>query len=208
MSRPYVAGFDIDGVIGDFVTSFREVVLRAYSTELSEEDIRGHDLFLALGVGKAEALGLIRQTLEHPGYALYPGASKGLEQLVREGIEVHIVTARWNGDPKAGELTERWLASRGLRNGTHYHRIDAVHEGAKHGVTASLDSFVDDNLVELLEMADRRKDIRTLIVFDHPWNRTIDIHGRLRRVANWPALVELLGVEAQRMLKSQAPSPA
>jgi len=208
MKRPYVAGFDIDGVIGDFVSRFRDVVRQVYSADLAEADIRGHDLFLALGIGKMEALDLIKQTLEHPGYELYPGAADGLARLVREGVEVHIVTARWNGDPNAAALTEQWLASRGLQKGSHYHRIDAVHEGAKHGVEASLDSFVDDNLVELVEMAERRPDVETLIVFDHPWNATLDVRRRFRRVVDWSELVALILGEAQRFDATPAATPA
>jgi uncharacterized HAD superfamily protein len=194
----FVAGFDIDGVIGDFVTSFREVVRRSFGVELSEADIRGHDLFLALGLGKADTIELIKQTLEHPGYTLYPGAKDGLAQLVSIGIEVHIITARWNGRPDAAALTENWLQARGLDRGVHYHRIDAVKEGAKFQIKADLDSFVDDNLVELIEMAEARPEVRTLIVYDHPWNQTRDIRSRFRRVKDWNQLVEVLTAEAGR----------
>lgn len=192
MSEPYVAGFDIDGVIGDFVSTFRVVVRAEYGIELREDQVRAHDLFLALGVGKAETLGIIRQTLEHADYALYPQARDGLRQLVEVGIEVHIVTARWNGDRDATRLTEQWLAARGLERNIHYQRIDAVKEGAKYGVDADLDCFVDDNLVELIEMSERRPDVHTLIIFDHPWNQTLDVRTRYRRVTGWDELVPLI----------------
>jgi hypothetical protein len=197
MIGAYVAGFDIDGVIGDFVSRFIDVVRDTYGIDLRADDIRGHDLFLALGIGKAEAVGLIRKTLEHPDYALYPGARDGLRQLADAGVEIHIITARWNGQADAGLLTERWLAAQGLERGTHYHRIDAVKEGKKFEVDASLDCFVDDNLVELLEMADQRSDVTTLIVYDHPWNQTVDVHARFRRVYGWSDLVALIVGEAR-----------
>jgi hypothetical protein len=197
MTERYVAGFDIDGVIGDFVSRFRVVVREAYGVELREDQIRAHDLFLALGVGKTEALALIRTTLEHADYELYPQAREGLRQLVDADVEVHIITARWNGDPDASRRTESWLASRGLEKGVHYHRIDAVKEGAKYGVQASLDCFVDDNLIELIEMADRRPDVPTRIVYDHPWNQTIDVGRRFQRVAGWPELVALILADAR-----------
>lgn len=129
---------------------------------------------------------------EDPEYELYAGAGDGLRDLVAAGVEVHIITARWNGDPEARTKTEEWLASRGLTSGTHYNRIDAVKEGEKFAVDAPLDSFVDDNLVELLRMAEKRQDVRTLIVYDHPWNQTLDVGGRLHRVMGWAELVPLL----------------
>jgi hypothetical protein len=204
MSEPYVAGFDIDGVIGDFVSRFRVVVREEYGVELREDQIRGHDLILALGVGNAEALALIRKTLEDPDYALYPQAEEGLRQLADAGVEVHIITARWNGDPDAAGLTEDWLAARGFRRGVHYQRIDAVKEGAKYGVNADLDCFVDDNLVELIEMADRRPDVPTLIVYDHPWNQTLDVRRRFRRVNGWDDLVPLILADATAKAKGPA----
>lgn len=197
MTGPYVAGFDIDGVIGDFVSTFRGVVRETYGVDLSEDQIRAHDLMLALGVGKAETLGLVRTTLEHPDYALYPQAKDGLRQLADAGVEVHIITARWNGDPDAVELAQQWLGAHGLDLGVHYHRIDAVKEGAKYGVRSDLDCFVDDNLVELIEMSERRPDIPTLIVFDHPWNRTLDVRGRFLRVSGWMDLVPLIFSKAR-----------
>lgn len=204
----YIAGFDIDGVIGDFVSRFRAVVQDRYKVDLLEEHIRGHDLFLALGVSPNEALDLVRVTLEHPEYQLYAGAADGLRDLVAFGVEVHIITARWNGDPEARTKTQEWLASRGLTVGTHYNRIDAVREGEKFAVDAPLNSFVDDNLVEVLRMAERRPDVRTLIVYDHPWNQTLDVGGRLHRVHSWEELVPVLLAEmeaAQRELVGPRP---
>jgi 5'(3')-deoxyribonucleotidase len=192
VNHPYVAGFDIDGVIADFVTSFRGTVRDKYGVELREEQIRGHDLSLALGIGHGELSPLVRTTLERRNPNLYPKAAEGLAQLVTAGLEVHIITARWNGDPDGLPQIEQWLGERGLQKGVHYHRIDAVREGAKHGLAARLDCFVDDNLMELIEMADQRPDVPTLIVYDHPWNQTADVHGRYCRVTDWPELVALI----------------
>jgi hypothetical protein len=137
-------------------------------------------------VSSPEALELVRTTPAYPEYELCPGAADGLRTLVDAGIEVHIIAA-WNGDPGARTKTEEWLASRGLALGTHYTRIDAVKEG-KFAVDVALDSFVDDKLVELLRMAERRPDVRLLIVYDHPWNQTLDVARRLRRVGGWDEL--------------------
>ena len=116
----------------------------------------------------------------------------------------HIITARWNGDPDARSKTEEWLASRGLALGTHYNRIDAVKEGEKFAVEAALDGFVDDNLVEVLRMAERRPDVGSLIVYDHPWKQTLDVARRLRRVRGWDELVPLLLTELEATARAGA----
>jgi hypothetical protein len=51
--------------------------------------------------------------------------------------------------------------------------------------------------VELIEMADRRPDVPTLIVYDHPWNQTIDVTRRFRRVTGWSDLVPLILADAE-----------
>ena len=69
----HIAGFDIDGVIADFVSAFREEVRRQYGVDLTEDDIRGHDLYLALGVSTDDAKTLIDRTLAHPETGLVSG---------------------------------------------------------------------------------------------------------------------------------------
>jgi hypothetical protein len=46
-------------------------------------------------------------------------------------------------------------------------------------------------------MADRRPDVPTRIVYDHPWNQTIDVGRRFQRVAGWPELVALILADAR-----------
>jgi uncharacterized HAD superfamily protein len=186
-----IIGFDIDGVIADFVTEFRKLVREEYGADLQESDIRAHALHLALGVTEEESNALIKRNLLRE-VELYPGAADGLQSVMRAGAEVHIITARArNGE--GTEEVERWLAGRGLLLGQHYSRIDHASPRQKFTVDAHLDAFVDDDPDELLGMAANRPDVH-LVVFDHPWNQTLDVHGRLHRVTDWRSLTDhLLG---------------
>jgi hypothetical protein len=83
------------------VSAFQATVLATYQIDLREDQIRAYDLSLALGIGKEELGTLIRATLERHDASLYPEAREGLAQLVWAGLDVHIITSRWNGDVDA-----------------------------------------------------------------------------------------------------------
>ena len=55
-------GFDIDGVISDFVGSFVKVVKKHHGLTLTEADIYCHDLNLVLGISKQERNKHVEQT--------------------------------------------------------------------------------------------------------------------------------------------------
>ena len=191
--RSYAVAIDLDGVVADFITPFRDEVRREYCIEIQEEDIRAHDLHLALGVGRQEARILVLRTLDRPDLQLYPGAEQGLRQLVGSGVDVHLVTARgsWQGtDP---EHTTRWLADRGIQDQVHYKSLDETVEGRKYAVAAHFDCIVDDNLAELTGAMEHRGDVGLLIVYEHPWNRCLDARSRLTRVEDWETLVRAIG---------------
>lgn len=201
----FVIGLDIDGVIADFVTEFRSVVMEEYGAELEDADIRAHALRLALGVAEEESRRLVRLTLLRE-LDLYPGAQRGLGTLVGAGAEVHVITARPAGANGTRE-TEEWLTTRGLFPGKHYHRVDHARPGEKHAVPAHLDVFADDDLDELIGMAEHRPGVR-LVVFDHPWNQTLDVHRRLRRVQDWDQLpVVLLQIRDEFEANRAGPVP-
>lgn len=188
--RAYSIGVDIDGVIADFVTIFRDEVMAEYGVALAESDIRSHDLYLALGVSKQDVRRLITRTLAHQGLVLYPGAAEGLAALVRAGMDVHIVTARDSGGVDPVAAAGQWLVQRALYQGVHFNRINVVAEGSKHTVAGRMSCFVDDNLNELIALAEHGPREQVLIVFDHPWNQTLDVQSRFMRVGNWSELVD------------------
>lgn len=57
-------GFDIDGVISDFVKTFSELVKNKYGITLNAAEIYCHDLNLVLGITKNERNQLIMETLK------------------------------------------------------------------------------------------------------------------------------------------------
>ncbi len=197
-SPPYAVAIDLDGVVVDFISGFRDEVRRAYGVEIREEEITAHDLNLVLGVSRDEARDLVLRTLARDALALSSGAERGLRHLVDAGVEVHLVTSRASWQGRSQERTISWLGRRGINHPVHFASLDESAEGQKYAVAARLDCFVDDNIAELIGAMEHRGETRLLIVFDHPWNRCVDARSRLTRVRDWSSLVAAISAASGR----------
>jgi uncharacterized HAD superfamily protein len=80
-------GFDIDGVISDFVKTFSEIVEDKYGVKLNEAEIYCHDLNLVLGITKNERNELIIETLGKD-LPLNHCARETLEKLSSQGHKI------------------------------------------------------------------------------------------------------------------------
>lgn len=173
-------GVDIDGVIADFVTTFRRLVKKKYGVSISENDIYAHDLFLVLGVPEGEAKQLIRETLKAK-LKLVPKAKESLARL-SECNEIFIVTAR----PKdLLKQTVKWLKF----NRINYHEIVQQDEGQKYRSNLKLDVVVEDNLTEALKWLGKAKNV---LIFDHPWNRSLNVRRLFTRVYDWDGIMSFI----------------
>lgn len=172
-------GFDIDGVISNFVRSFASVVKKYYNLNLAEADIYYHDLDLVLGISKEERNKLIRETLLGD-LALISGAKEGLAKLHSEGHQILILTAR----PRdLINVTKGWLKKRGIP----YSQLIQLDEGQKYLAEVNLDLVVEDNLEDAIGWS---KKVKNILVYDHPWNRSFNIKGLFKRVYNWNGILE------------------
>ncbi len=167
-------GFDIDGVISDFVRTFAELVKKHYDLTIAEADIYCHDLNLVLGISKEERNGLIRETLQKD-LTLNPGARDSLRKLYSNGHKILILTARPNDLVK---ITEDWLK----RKEIPYSQLIQLDEGEKHLADVNLDFVVEDNLADAIGWS---KKVKNILIYDHPWNQSFNVKGLFKRVHNW-----------------------
>ena len=173
-------GIDIDGVISDFVKTFALVVKKKYRISLREEEIFCHDLFQVLGIPKEEAIELIRETLIKD-LTLIPGAHQGMNQLKQEH-EIYLLSARFKD---LATITQNWLK----RKKIPYDEILYLEEGNKHQVNLQLDVLIEDNLKDAIGWLGKAK---AILIFDHPWNRSLDVKKSFHRVHNWSEIVEFV----------------
>lgn len=177
-------GFDIDGVISDFVKTFIEIVDNKYHVKLKDSDIYCHDLSLVLGITRDERNQIITETLKKD-LTLNVGAKETIDKLHTEGNKIYLLTARY------GSLlfeTEEWLKKKGIC----YTELVLLEEGEKHRTSISLDLIVEDCLQDALEWSKKVKDI---LVYDHPWNKTLNVKNLVKRVYSWNEIYE----EIQRL---------
>ncbi len=167
-------GFDIDGVISDFVRSFVKVVKKHYNLTLIEADIYCHDLNLVLGISKRDTVKLIRETLLDD-LELISGAKETLVKLESEGNQIFLLTAR---PSDLGDVTKSWLEKKGIPHS----RIIQLNEGEKYLAKVDLDLIVEDNLEDAIEWSQK---VKSILVFDHPWNQTFNALSIIKRVYSW-----------------------
>lgn len=167
-------GFDIDGVIADFVKDFLRVVKNEYDLDLTEQNICYHDLYQVLGVNENEAYKLIKENLLKD-LDMIPGAKKTLKKLHADGHQIHLLTARPRDFMKT---TKNWLKKKGIP----YSSILYLNEGEKHLTKLSLDLVVEDNLKEAIRLLGK---VKHILIFDHPWNKSYNVREYFKRVYSW-----------------------
>lgn len=173
-------GVDIDGVIFHFIKGFLSVVNEEYGLELEESDIQTHDLFQVLGIPKKKTNDLIRKTLMRD-LELIPRAKESLECLSQRH-EIIILTARF---PDLLEVTKHQLADKGIQ----YDRILCLSEGNKHRSNIDLDVIIEDNFEDAMGWVGKAK---LVLVFDHPWNKSLNVAGLFKRVRSWGEVVQTI----------------
>jgi uncharacterized HAD superfamily protein len=167
-------GFDIDGVISNFVAGFVKVVENDYSLILTEADIYCHDLNLVLGIAKEERNKLIRKTILK-GLELNPGAKETLAKLSSEGHRIFILTAR---SKDLIETTKKWLEEKTIS----YYQLLHFDEGKKYQTEANLEIIVEDNLEDAISLSQK---VKNVLIYDHPWNQTKNVKKIVKRVYDW-----------------------
>jgi len=186
-------GFDIDGVISDFIKTFSELVENRYGIKLNEAEIYCHDLNLVLGITKKERNQLIMETLKKD-LALNHGAKETLEKLCSEGHKIYLLTARFG---VLAKVTEDWLK----RKGIPYTELLQLTEGEKYRANVNIDLIVEDCLQDALEWSQK---VKNVLVYDHPWNKTLNLNNLIKRVYSWDEIYE----EVQRLKFSSIEVPS
>jgi len=174
-------GIDIDGVISDFVTSFRKLVKKKYNFEFGYDDIQQHDLYKVLGIDEDEALQLITDTFDYD-LGFQPGAIQGVNELYKSH-EIVLITAR---PPKTKDITISWLDNHKIQ----HHDLIFLLEGKKHQINGEkFDVIIDDHLEEIINWIGKAS---LVLVFNHPWNKSLNIKNNFERVYNWEGILERL----------------
>jgi uncharacterized protein len=175
VERKMNLGFDIDGVIADFSQALLETIKKNYGLALKKTDIYCFDLNVVLGITKPEGRQLIIEVLEKD-LPLNTGAKKTLERLSREGHNIFLLTSRYD---VLRDVTQSWLKEKG----TPYNQLHLLNVGKKYLAKVDpLDLIVEDSLEEALGWTQK---VKNVLVYDQPWNKTLNVKNLTKRVYNW-----------------------
>jgi len=168
-------GFDIDGVIADFTQALLETIKKNYGFALKKTDIYCFDLSVVLGIPKEEVKQLIIEVLQKD-LPLNAGAKETLERLSLEGHNIYLLTSRYD---VLRDITQSWLKERRIP----YTQLHLLNGGEKYlAKVEPLDLIVEDSLEEALEWT---KKIKNVLIYDQPWNQTLNVKNLTKRVYNW-----------------------
>jgi 5'(3')-deoxyribonucleotidase len=170
MTKPFVFGVDLDGVVADYTAGFREVVAAELGRDLATLPLERSWDFEEWGITAEEferlhqfAVTDVRMLADLPVIA---GAADALWRLSDAGVWIRVVThrlyANW-GHATAIADTVTWL------DANHVPYRDICFLGAKPEVEA--DCYVDDAPHNITAL---RADDNDVIVFDQPYNRAFD----------------------------------
>ncbi len=173
-------GFDIDGVIADFSQALLETIKKNYGLALNKTDIYCFDLNVVLGITKSEGKQLIIEVLQKD-LPLNTGAKETLEQLSREGHSIYLLTSRYD---VLRDITQSWLKEKGVP----YTQLHLLNVGEKYlAKVEPLDLIVEDSLEEALGWTQK---VKNVLVYDQPWNKTLNVKNLTKRVYNWDEIYD------------------
>jgi len=168
-------GFDIDGVIADFSNPLLETIKRNYGLTLKKSDIYCFDLDAVLGITGSEEEQLIVEVLKQD-LPLNPCCKETLERLSREGHNIYLLTSRYG---HLRGVTESWLKEKGVP----YTQLHLLNNGKKYlAEVEPLDLIVEDSLQEALAWTQK---VKHVLIYDQPWNKTLNVRNLTKRVFNW-----------------------
>ncbi len=194
MSRQFILGVDLDGVVADHTQRFREIMAEIRGVDPETMPLERSWDFAEWGFAPDEYSHYHRiAVMEHDMFRTMPlveGAADTLWRLSDAGIWIRVITHRlyvhWGHEKAVGD-TAAWLDT---------HRIpyrDLCFLGAKPEIEA--DAYIDDaphNVEQLRALG------KTVIVFDQPYNRHLD--GP--RAATWAEAEEIVTGLAGELLGS------
>ena len=168
-------GFDIDGVIADFSEPLLKTINKNYGLTLKPTDIYCFDLDIVLGITHLEEEQLIVEVLKQD-LPLNPGAKETIERLSREGHSIYLLTSRYG---HLRDITQSWLKEKGVP----YTQLHLLDNGKKYLAEVDpLDLIVEDSLQEALRWTQK---VKTVLIYDQPWNKTLNVRNLTKRVNNW-----------------------
>ena len=158
-------GIDLDGTVADNFDLLVDTFNAHCSKSLQGKDIMQYSLCKTYNISEQEFNKLMDQKEEGiiTSSPLIPLAQEKINQLVEEGWEVHIITAR---NPKYKAITETWLQNKGIP----YTGLHLLNSHDKLDLCRELEvrCMIEDNIHNAYQLADGGVNV---ILYEAPHNQ-------------------------------------
>lgn len=170
---------DVDGVIAQY--NFPRMMKKWFGVSVKNEDIWCYSLEDALGLDPFLVEEMWVAEADEPAIFI-PGAIKSLEELRLAGYKILIRSQR--AKIMGAERLEGWLEE----NKIPFDQVLATPLDMPDYAHAAI-----DDRPSKLSLLNELVKVKTLILFDQPWNRQcLNIHGRFYRVKTWAQVKSVL----------------
>lgn len=191
-----VIAVDADEILAAFLEHFLIYHNSRYETNLSKADVFSFKLEELFGIPEDEVLSRMNSYYEE-GEVLkievVPGAIEGVNNLLKKGYELQIITAR---PPFYKEVTVEWVGKHFPDKFKQIHfAFNPFNKNSEKLTKAQICKqigakvLIDDNLVNALDCA---KNGILVYLMDAPWNQVEDLPSNIVRVKSWSEIVSLL----------------
>jgi phosphoglycolate phosphatase-like HAD superfamily hydrolase len=155
----YRVVFDIDGVLADFTAKMIEIMG-------PPETIEEYSLEKWWPGRKKEIHDAVCDADTYEYLNVLPGAKKSIQKLDQMGLELIVVTARPQEDPRMVEVTKKWVAHHFFKR---FNQVHVVNYKDKPKFIADLKPHIayDDSPYQIIE--GRKLGVR-IVAFAQPWN--------------------------------------
>lgn len=191
MAKPVIA-VDFDDVVFETGPNFITHYNSRYGTSAELKDLYSNKAE-TWGISGPEFTDRVNDFLDSDdGRSIRPcdGAVSAINQLI-ERYELHIVTGR---DDSLADATESMVQALfpGVFSSIEYTHLLSGGSRSKVDVCHDINAkyMIDDHLRHADIVAE--SGVSVLLFGHYPWNRSDNLHPRIRRVAGWDEIVQLL----------------
>lgn len=158
-------GIDLDGTIADNLELLVETFNRHCGKTLKSDEIHQYSICKVYDICEEEFIQLMNKKEEEiiQKSPLIPYARENILQLVKDGWQVHIITAR---NPRYDSVTEKWLRDKGIPySGLHllnsHNKVDICKE-------LKIKLMIEDNVHNAYQLENGGVPV---ILYEAPHNR-------------------------------------
>lgn len=177
-----IIGIDIDNVIADSESKFRNKLNNSYGLALKRKDIKTFNFYECTPITKEQekkALDEFEAEGEYKKLRLIQFSKKCINILFKKNTII-LITSR---PERVKKDTEMWLQKRKIP----YNKI--VFSKNKSLYYKNFDIVIEDKWENAFEIAKKGTEV---ILLDYPWNRKSIELENIFRVKNWKEILELI----------------